>query len=153
MCMLKKGLILSAVLLLANFSLSAQTSGTIEVSKDTLITILQNFRADNEINPTAARTISLGPKKVDKSNATRVKRKGFRVQIYSGANRSEAQAIQAEFKSKHPGMDAYLAYYEPNYRVKVGDFTSRAEANTYMRILRSQYNHVFVLQEDIWTWE
>lgn len=151
--MLIKGLILGSVVLLSSVNLSAQTSGTIEVSKDTLISILQNFRAENEINPTATRTVSLGPKIIDKSKATRVKRKGFRVQIYSGSNRSEAQSVQAQFKSLHPEMEAYLAYHEPNYRVKVGDFTSRAEANTYMRILRNQYNNVFVLQEDIWTWE
>lgn len=151
--MLNRGLILGFTLILGSFSLKAQESGTIDVSKDTLITILQNFRAEKEINPTTTRAVSLVPKVLDKTKATRVKRKGFRVQIYSGSNRTEAQAIQARFKSLHPEMDAYMAYHEPNFRVKVGDFTSRAEANNYMRILRSQYNNVFVLQEDIWTWE
>jgi hypothetical protein len=151
--MLNKGLILVCVLILNSFSIKAQEAGTIDVKKDTMITILQNFRAENEINPTATRTVSLAPKVVDKSKATRVKRKGFRVQIYSGSNRAEAQSVQARFKSLHPDMEAYMAYHEPNYRVKVGDFTSRAEANNYMRILRSQYSNVFVLQEDIWTWQ
>lgn len=152
--MLNKGLILGFTLMLAGLSSKAQESGTIDVSKDTLITILQNFRAENEINPTSTRsTVSLGSKTVDKTKSTRVKRKGFRVQIYSGSNRNEAQNVQAHFKNLHPEMEAYIAYHEPNYRIKVGDFTSRAEANNYMRILRSQYSNVFVLQEDIWTWE
>lgn len=151
--MLNKGLILVFAFILGSFTVKAQESGTIDVSKDTLITILQNFRAENEINPTTTRTVSLVPKIVDKSKTTRVRRKGFRVQIYSGSNRNEAQTIQARFKSLHPEMEAYMAYHEPNYRVKVGDFTSRSEANNYMRILRSQYSNVFVLQEDIWTWE
>lgn len=151
--MLNKGLILGCTLILGSFTVKAQVSGTIDVSKDTLITILQNFRAENEINPTTTRTVSLGPRVLDKSKATRVKRKGFRVQIYSGSNRNDAQTTQAQFKSLHPEMEAYMAYHEPNYRVKVGDFTSRVEANNYMRILRTQYNNVFVLQEDIWIWE
>lgn len=151
--MLNKGLILGLALILGSITLKAQESGTIDVSKDTLITILQNFRAENEINPASTRTVSLGPKIIDKTKATRVKRKGFRVQIYSGSNRSDAQATLSQFKSVHPEMEAYMAYHEPNYRVKVGDFTSRAEANNYMRILRAQYSNVFVLQEDIWTWE
>lgn len=151
--MLKKGLILGFTLLWSSFSLKAQEAGTVDVFKDTLISILQNFRAENEINPTATRTVSLAPKAVNKTRTTRVKRKGFRVQIYSGSNRNEANAVQSRFKTLHPDMEAYITYHEPNYRVKVGDFTSRAEANNYMRILRSQYSNVFVFQEDIWTWE
>lgn len=150
--MLKKGLII--VLLFFCFKLKAQVAGVVETSKDSLISVLQNFRAENEINPTTSRTtVSLGPKIIDKSKATRVKRKGFRVQIYSGSSRGEAQAVQSQFKSLHPEMEAYMIYHEPNYRVKVGDFTSRSEANNYMRILRGQYSNVFVFQEDIWVWE
>lgn len=152
--MLKKGLILFFSLFFAFFLAKGQESGAVDVSKDTLITILQNFRAENLLNPSTTRvTISLAPKVVDKSRATRVKRKGFRVQIYSGANRNDAQSIQSQFKGLHPDMEAYMTYHEPNYRVKVGDFTSRSEANNYMRILRNQYKNVFVFQEDIWVWE
>lgn len=152
--MLNKGLILFTSLLFISVAAKSQEAGTVDVSKDTLISILQNFRAQNELNPSTTRaTISLAPKVVDKTRATRVKRKGFRVQIYSGPNRSEAQAVQSQFKALHPEMDAYMTYHEPNYRVKVGDFTSRTEANNYMRILRSQYKNVFVFQEDIWVWE
>lgn len=151
--MLKKGLILSFVLGTMVLSVKGQQTGVVEVSKDTLIAILQNFRAEHEINPTATRTISLGPKVVDKSKATRVKKKGFRVQIYSGSNRNEAYAVQSRFRSQYPDIDSYINYDEPNYRVKVGDFTGRTEANNFMRVLRSQYNSVFVFQEDIWVWE
>ncbi len=152
--MLKKRLILGFSLLFVNLAAKAQEAGTVDVSKDTLITILQNFRAENEINPSTTRTtVSLAPKVVDRAKTTRVKRKGFRVQIYSGSNRSEAQSVQGRFRSLHPEMEAYMTYHEPNYRVKVGDFTSRSEANNYMRILRGQYSNVFVFQEDIWVWE
>lgn len=151
--MLKKGLILGFILGAITWSVKAQQAGVVEVSKDTLITILQNFRAEHEINPTAARTISLGPKVVDKSKATRVKKRGFRVQIYSGSNRNEAYAVQSRFRNQYTDIDSYVTYDEPNYRVKVGDFTSRTEANSFMRVLRSQYSSVFVFQEDIWVWE
>jgi cell division septation protein DedD len=151
--LMKKGLILGFSLLFFSVVASAQQSGVVEVSKDTLITILQNFRAENEINPTSSRPISLGNKVVDRSKATRVKKKGFRVQIYSGSNRNEAYSVQAKFKNQYTDMEGYISYDEPNYRVKVGDFTSRTEANNFMRILRAQYKNVFVFQEDIWVWE
>ncbi|GAA4521197.1 MULTISPECIES: SPOR domain-containing protein [Sphingobacterium] len=151
----KNGLILfwSTLACLISIDVKAQESNAVEVQKDTLITLLQNFRAANEINPTTPRLISLGPKVVDKAKATRVRRKGFRVQIYSGSNRSEAYAVQARFRSQYPDIDTYITYSEPNYRVKVGDFLSRSQANEFMRTIRSQYKSVFVFQEDIWVWE
>lgn len=149
----KKGLILLAATCLILIQANAQDNNGIEIQKDSLITLLQNFRAAHEINPTTPRLISLGSKPVDKAKATRVKRKGFRVQIYSGSNRSEAYAIQARFKNQYSDMDTYITYAEPNYRVKVGDFRSRAKANEFMRTIRSQYKSVFVFQEDIWVWE
>lgn len=149
----KKGLILLVAICLFTIQAKAQDNNGIEIHKDSLINLLQNFRATHEINPTTPRLISLGTRPVDKSKATRVKRKGFRVQIYSGSNRSEAYSIQARFKNQYSDMDTYITYAEPNYRVKVGDFRSRSQANEFMLTIRSQYKSVFVFQEDIWVWE
>lgn len=153
--MVNKGLILCLIGVISGLMSQAQERGVVLESKDSLITLLQEFRAEHEINPTVARAISLGTVKkvVDKTKATRVKRKGFRVQIYSGPNRNEAYATQTRFRNQNKDMDSYITYDEPNYRVKVGDFTSRSEANAYMRTVRSQYKNVFVFQEDIWVWE
>lgn len=150
--MFKKGLILCAVMVALTFTAKAQ-EGVVEVSQDSLILLLQEYRAAHEINPTVARTISLGTKPVDKKTATRVKRKGFRVQIFSGASRNEAYAVQQRFKNQYSDVESYINYDEPNYRVKVGDFRGRTEANSFMRVLRSQYSNVFVFVEDIWVWE
>lgn len=151
--MLYKGLILCFVCISVSMTTFAQQVGQVQVNRDTLIAILQSFRAENEINPAVARSISLGTKPVDRSKATRVSKRGFRVQIYSGNNRNEAYAVQNRFKNQFSDIDSYINYDEPNYRVKVGDFTSRSEANNFMQVLRSQYSNVFVFQEDIWVWE
>jgi cell division septation protein DedD len=149
----QKGLILLSAICLMCIQAKGQEGNNVFIQQDSLITLLQNFRAANEINPTTARLISLGSKPVDKAKATRVKRKGFRVQIYAGSNRSEAYAIQARFRNQHSDIDTYISYSEPNYRVKVGDFRSRAQANEFMSTIRSQYKNVFIFQEDIWVWE
>ncbi len=151
--MLYKGLILCFAYIGFSLATKAQQAGVVEVQKDTLISLLQHFRADHEINPVAPRMVSLGARPVDRSKATRVKKRGFRVQIYSGNNRNEAYAVQSRFRNEYGDIDSYISYDEPNYRVKVGDFTSRAVANNFMRELRSQYSNVFVFQEDIWVWE
>lgn len=150
--MLYKGLILSFVLAAFTQISKAQT-GVVEVQKDSLIGLLQQYRAENGINPTTARMVSLGSKVVDKKNAKRVKVRGFRVQIFSGSSRNEAYAVQSRFQNAYKDMGSYVTYNEPNYRVKVGDFRSRAEATNFMRVLRSQYSNVFVFTEDIWAYE
>lgn len=150
--MFKKGLILCTAIVTLSLTVKGQ-EGVVEVSKDSLISLLQQFRAEHDINPTTARTISLGTKPVDKKSSTRVKVKGFRVQIFSGASRNDAYAIQNRFKQQYSDIESYINYDEPNYRVKVGDFRGRTEANNFMRILRAQYSNVFVFVEDIWVWE
>ncbi len=150
--MLYRGLILAFICIGCTQIAQAQ-SGIVEVQKDSLISLLQEFRAENGINPTTARLVSLGSKVVDKKNAKRVKVRGFRVQVFSGANRSEAYAVQARFQNSYSDIGSYVTYDEPNYRVKVGDFRSRTDATAFMRELRSQYNNVFVFTEDIWVYE
>ena len=144
---------LVSCLLLCALSSSAQTQESkVVVEKDSLIDLLQQARTHFALNPTPTKTVPLEPKVLDKSRASRVKVRGFRVQIYSGTSRSEAQTVQNSFIRQNSGTNAYLDYVEPNYRVKVGDFTSRSAATEYMRQLRGRYRNVFVFVEDVWTW-
>lgn len=150
--MLYKGLIFGFVLI-GLAQISKAQSGIVEVEKDSLINLLQAFRAENGINPSTARMVSLGSKVVDKKSGKRVKVRGFRVQIFSGSSRSDAYAVESKFQSSYKDIGSYVTYDEPNYRVKVGDFRSRSEATGFMRELRSQYNNVFVFTEDVWAYE
>ncbi|WP_313261386.1 SPOR domain-containing protein [Sphingobacterium sp.] len=148
-----KGFIVSFLMLFAIVSVSKAQENKVIIEKDSLIGLLQEFRSFYALNPTASKTVSLEPKTIDKSRATRVKVRGFRVQIFSGSSRRDAENVQRSFQSQNSDINAYLDYVEPNYRVKVGDFTSRSAATAYMRELRGRYNNVFVFVEDVWTWQ
>ncbi|MGJ1285943.1 SPOR domain-containing protein [Sphingobacterium spiritivorum] len=152
--MYKKGLILFFLMFGCAVFAKAQQSGQVEVFKDSLISVLQAYRSEEGINPSLEKkTVSIGKiSVVDKSKMKRVKVRGFRVQIFSGASRNEAYAEQGRFKNLYKEYEAYVNYDEPNYRVKVGDFTSRSEANNLMRILRSQFDNVFVFTEDVYVY-
>ena len=151
--MIYKGIICFFSLLFWAHQLSAQQEQRmVEESRDSLIGLLQEYRAYYNLNPAKATPISLAPKVIDKSTASRVKVRGFRVQIFSGSSRSEATKVQNAFIRTNADVNAYLDYVEPNYRVKVGDFTSRSAATAYMRELRGKYQNVFVFVEDVWTW-
>lgn len=72
------------------------------------------------------------------------KAKGYRIQIYNGTNRQEAKLIQENFRRTHPSIAAYFIYYQPNFRVRVGDFLSRADAQKLYAQLQKQYTCIIV---------
>ncbi len=74
---------------------------------------------------------------------------GFRVQIFSGLDREEAYAEQTKFKTLYPRIPTYISYTQPNYRLRVGDFRSRLEAQKFMNELRKRYSSLFIFEEKI----
>lgn len=152
--MLKKGLIVVFVLLGFTCSqVKAQQQENLTIVKDTLITILQNFRANTGINPIESKPVAVTSKPIVRSAATRSKVRGFRVQIFAGPDRNSAFSEQARFRNMYKDIDTYINYDEPNYRVKVGDFRSRSEANNFMHLLRQQFKNVFVFSESVFVYQ
>ena len=73
--------------------------------------------------------------------------KGFRVMIYSGSDRSKANAVKADFMRRYPGTRVYMTYSLPQYRIKVGDYTSRQDATQFYRLLSSLYSPCMVVPD------
>jgi len=152
--MLKRGLIfIHALVLFTIVHVKAQEKGGVIVTKDSLITQLQNFRAAMGINPVESKITTVPSKPVVRSAATRVKVRGFRVQIFAGSSRNQAFSEQTRFRGMYKDVDTYITYDEPNYRVKVGDFRSRSEANAFMRELRQYFSNVFVFSESVFVYQ
>lgn len=67
---------------------------------------------------------------------------GFRIQIaaLSGPNsRNQAFELKNRFKSDFPEVEVYIIFTEPNFRVKVGDFTSKLDAYVFMKKIKDLY--------------
>jgi len=54
--------------------------------------------------------------------------RGYRLQIYSGNDRLKATKLKIDFLRRFPGVHAYMSYIQPQFRVKVGDYKTRQEA-------------------------
>ena len=71
---------------------------------------------------------------------TRVKTiAGYRVQIasFSGVNsKTSAFDLRDRFMLDHPGVQAYIVFDEPNFKVKVGDFRTRLEAYAFLQQIK-----------------
>jgi hypothetical protein len=77
---------------------------------------------------------------------------GYRVQIFFDAgnnslNKAENEAEQ--YQRLFPNDTAYISFTEPYYKVRVGDFRSRLEAEGYMHKILKDYPNAFVIQDII----
>ncbi len=118
----------------------AQTKGSVIVIKnpaiDSLIArrvLLNKLITNNSINKSASSVVVYG----------------YRVQAYFGTDRKEAYKIQAKLKQSYPDFETYISYNLPNYRIKIGDFRNRLEAEKLLSQLRSFYPTLFIFNERI----
>lgn len=77
---------------------------------------------------------------------------GWRVQIFfdSGNNsKSRAFSKKGEFMTKYPDMPVYLMFQSPYYKVRVGDFRSRIDAEGFKQKIVGEFTDAFVVKDDI----
>jgi hypothetical protein len=98
-----------------------------------------SFRAsvDTTVDTTMARE---GPKQVN----------GFRVQIFAGADEQTARLVEEEARFEFD-TSVYLAYDPPNYKVRLGDFAERSDAEKIRReAYRKGYRDAWVVPDQVW---
>lgn len=67
---------------------------------------------------------------------------GYRIQIasLSGPNsRNNAFDLKHRFKEAYPDVEVYIVFTEPNFRIKVGDFTNKLDAYVFMQRVKDRY--------------
>ena len=61
---------------------------------------------------------------------------GFRIQVYVGTQRQEVESIKLLIYQNFPELNPYLSYSQPTYKLKVGDFMRRTDAERYFASIR-----------------
>jgi hypothetical protein len=74
---------------------------------------------------------------------------GFRIQIYVGNVRQEADGAKSYIYQAFPDLNPYVSYTQPTYRVKVGDFIYRSDAEQYLDLIREQYASAVILADRV----
>lgn len=77
---------------------------------------------------------------------------GFRVQIYTASgNRSKllTEKEKARFDSQYPGVRSYITYDEPYFKLRVGDFRTRLDAQKFLREISSSYLYSIIVVDRI----
>ena len=78
--------------------------------------------------------------------------KGYRIQILKASGNNAVDIIEnskLEFLEKHENTPIYLTFAEPDYRVRIGDFRTRLEAESFLQKIIKEYPGAWVIQDDI----
>lgn len=77
---------------------------------------------------------------------------GYRVQVFFNSDRNasfQAQSIKKALMTAYPEHDVYVAYQNPFFSVRVGDFRSRKEAKRFQILIKEAYPNSWVVEDYI----
>ncbi len=74
---------------------------------------------------------------------------GYRIQIYSGNNRDEANKARDRSYALFPDITPHIVYNQPTFRVKVGDFVDRLAAQSVYAGLVADFPNAIVVQDKV----
>jgi hypothetical protein len=77
---------------------------------------------------------------------------GYRIQIYfDSGNYSKNRAFgeKAKFIARYPDVAAYVIFQEPYYKVRVGNFRNKLEAEAFKQRIKEQWPEAYIIKDDI----
>lgn len=74
---------------------------------------------------------------------------GFRLQLSSSSNRTSVMDMKATFTQQYPEVNCYVTYQQPQFKLRIGDFEKRAEANKFLEEIKSNFPTAFVVPDKI----
>lgn len=125
-----------AVVALCPFAVGAQDPSTIAdaLNDNGVITVVQPAALNQRLVPVRS-SHSNDAESLSDSAPVKVKA-GYRVQVFDDNNvrsaKSEAQARKSQIAARFPDLPIYVTFSSPYWRVKVGDFKTRGEAEAAM---------------------
>jgi hypothetical protein len=116
-------------------SAQADSSSSVIVNKDPRIDLLVNKQI--EINEVTTRN-------------SRRSAAGYRILVISSNNRNKVIEVKTKMYREFPELKAYMMYQSPFYRLKVGNFRERSEAEEYLSQIQRIYpTGVYVVTDTI----
>ena len=77
---------------------------------------------------------------------------GYRIHVFIKSGNEalvEAEEVKLEFEESYEMVPAYITFGEPYYRVRVGDFRTRLEAEKFLQKINRTYPNAWVTRDKI----
>lgn len=86
---------------------------------------------------------------IKEKNKSLTDSQGFRISIFSGNNRGSFEAAKSYIFQNHPELETYESYSQPTYKIKVGDFMNRLDAERYYASLVNRFPTAKIMMDKI----
>jgi hypothetical protein len=134
---MKKNLLVVIVcwISLSAFSQDSNNTSSIIIHKDPRVDLL--VKKQSQINEVATRD-------------ARRSVAGYRLQVINTSDRNAAISAKTKIYQLYPELKAYLLYQAPYFRLRVGNFTDKDDAEDYRKSLSREFpNSVFLVRDTV----
>jgi len=137
------------------FSIIIISSFNYSYSQDKPVDLINNlfYTSDSSFSIYQDKRISALVIKHIEANKQKKGMLGYRIQIYSGSGkqgRNDAQNIRKYFLVNHPDITTDIIYQEPNFKLRVGNFRTKAEGfKLYKKLLEKFPGCYFIIDENM----
>lgn len=73
---------------------------------------------------------------------------GYRIQLSFG-RKDEVNEIRTEFLQEYPDCRAYVSWLQPNFRLRVGDFRTKLQAERFRNEILEDYPSCYIVRDVI----
>lgn len=70
----------------------------------------------------------------------------YKIQIFSNSNRSQAENARSDFRNSYGEFTTDLVYDTPNYKIQVGKFRTKLEADRALQKIKRKYSNAFIFK-------
>ena len=70
----------------------------------------------------------------------------YKIQVYSGDSSFRAEKVRSEFREKYGQWPTEMVFNTPNYKIWVGNFRDRLEADRALLRIKKNYMNAFIFQ-------
>jgi hypothetical protein len=86
---------------------------------------------------------------IDRINLTRKFIDGYTIQVYSGTKRDDALAVKKNLLTYLPHLESEVQYVQPNFRVKIGKYVTRLDAQKDFMAVKRYFQGAIVVPDKI----
>jgi hypothetical protein len=125
----------------------ATDSTTVQIPADTIFNLeVSNTPGNIKINKDARINV-ISKELGTPTDGTTVKIKGYRVQLVASSKKASINEERAKFIALNPDVNTYSLYTQPNYKLRVGDFKTKLEAQKLQNEIKVTFPSALVVND------
>lgn len=74
---------------------------------------------------------------------------GYRILVFVGNNKEEFEKARVYILQNFPNAELYVSYSQPTYRLKMGDFTNKLDAERYSSLIKNRFPNCKIIPESV----